>query len=291
MNYMKRQEAGLTQQQETLLAAALQLWACTMLITSSNNPLSISVNPHHAAAGSPLPLRSREHSQGDLRNIDIDTSRQVITKQLDSAAEHRCKVLSKRILTELEQRLIDRKQSNRLELFLTSFLVLISAERICHFFRAFETRGEPLPTDPATPAATGCAIGANIDPLLGSGSNTAPNPHVAEHNYWPLEKTPEYFWQQGDKFSDLLASMMRMRNVPPRTIPIESNGRTVLVAQPEEDDLIKAYISAIDLTGEDLKRVAEKSYDTDDKGCWELKWASKLFNCMGRAWVNHGNLT
>jgi hypothetical protein len=44
------------------------------------------------------------------------------------------------------------------------------------------------------------------------------------HVQWPLDKRPPYYASQGDRFSDILHMLLKMRSLPPKATPRPENG-------------------------------------------------------------------
>jgi len=266
----KYRACSLTQIQDSLLAKALELWVCTYLMTNKQSNLQAYINlTEPPTEGAIVIAESEGHQREDISKSTNPYSMEIINKQLNSAAERRAGLLSKSIMKELEHQLIARKQSNKAELFITALLLLLAAERICCFIKRYDT--VVAPTKPAT--ATG---GPNIDPALAPlvDFNNTPLEQTNGRTRWPLEKGPEHFWQQGEQFSNVLTSMLKLRLVTPKMV-IEEDG--YIYARVEEEAEVKGWLNDLLLTMEKLEGARQKPFDADDESFWELKWASKPF--------------
>jgi hypothetical protein len=210
---------------------------------------------------------SDNHQRDDVSKGTSPYSMDIISKQLSSAGERRAGLLSKSILKELEHQLIARKQSNKTELFITALLLLLASERICCFIKRFDT-GIPS-TKPVT-ATEGPNIDPNLTPLV--DFNNTPLDQNNGRARWPLEKGPEYWWQQGEQFSNVLTSMLKLRLITPGVM-IKEDG--YICARDEEDVQVKTWFDNLLLTVEKLEEARQKPFDADDENFWELKWASK----------------
>jgi hypothetical protein len=89
---------------------------------------------------------------------------------------------------------------------------------------------------------------------------------------WPLEYPPSHYWQQGGRFSDLLASMLRLRKVMPAFRV--KNGK---IGVDNEVKAVKEWFEAIDLSVDALRQAMDKPYGEIDESAWEFRWVGRLF--------------
>jgi hypothetical protein len=146
-------------------------------------------------------------------------------------------------------------------------ILLLAAERICCFIKRYEAG--IAPTKPMTTTE-----GPNIDPALAPlvDFNNTPVDQNTDRARWPLEKGPEHWWQQGEQFSNVLTSMLKLRLITPGMV-IKEDG--YICAREEEDVQVKTWFDNLLLTVEKLEGARQKPFDADDEKFWELKWASK----------------
>ena len=237
-------------------------------MTSKQSNLQAYINlTEPPTEGAVVITESENHQRDDVSKGTSPYSMDIISKQLNSAGERRAGLLSKSILKELEHQLIARKQSNKTELFITALLLLLSAERICCFIKRYEAGTASTKLATATE-------GPNIDPALASlvDFNNTPLDQNNGRARWPLEKGPEYWWQQGEQFSNVLTSMLRLRLIMPRVV-IKEDG--YICARDEEEEQVKTWFDSLLLTVEKLEGARQRPFDADDEKFWELKWASK----------------
>jgi hypothetical protein len=238
-------------------------------MTSKQSNLQAYINlTEPPTEGAVVITESEIHQRDDVNKGTSPYSMDIINKQLNSAGERRAGLLSKSILKELEHQLIARKQSNKTELFITALLLLLAAERICCFIKRYESG--ITPTRPTT-TTTG---GPNIDPALAPlvDFNNTPLDQNNNRTRWPLEKGPEHWWQQGEQFSNVLTSMLKLRLITPGMV-IKEDG--CICAKDEEDVQVKTWFDNLLFTIEKLEGARQKPFDADDENFWELKWASK----------------
>jgi hypothetical protein len=149
---------------------------------------------------------------------------------------------------------------------------------MCCFYRAFDSRFVATASSIIPAAAAAAAVAAGTTTAMEHDLVDFTDGILADvQGQWPLEKPPEFFWQQGEQFSDLLSSMIRMRDVPPKWEPVSHNGQMMLVARADEDPVVKDFLQNVCLSLEALKAARERPLEPDDGDWWELKWASKLF--------------
>lgn len=63
---------------------------------------------------------------------------------------------------------------------------------------------------------------------------------------WPLDKRPPYYASQGDRFSDILHMLLKMRGLPPKTTPRQENG--ILKAIEGSDENAIRWFDTIKVT-------------------------------------------
>jgi hypothetical protein len=99
--------------------------------------------------------------------------------QLNAAAEKKAAQISKSVLNDLERRLLQRNSTSSFETFLVALILLNCVEKSTWLFNSWEQE--------------------------------------SFKSRWPLDKTPLWYGSQGDRISDMLQMLLRMRGVPPKT--------------------------------------------------------------------------
>lgn len=99
--------------------------------------------------------------------------------QLNAAAEKKASAICKSVLNDLERRLLQRSSTNSFETFLVAVIMLNCVEKSTWLFKSWEQE--------------------------------------SFKSRWPLDKTPIHYSSQGDKLTDMLQMLLRMRSVPPKT--------------------------------------------------------------------------
>lgn len=103
----------------------------------------------------------------------------ILHLQLNAAAEKKAAQISKSVLNDLERRLLQRSSTSSFETFLVAIILLNCVEKSTWLFKSWEQE--------------------------------------SFHARWPLDKTPHWYSSQGDKVSDMIQMLLRIRGIPPRT--------------------------------------------------------------------------
>jgi len=99
--------------------------------------------------------------------------------------------------------------------------------------------------------------------------------HPDRHPKWPFEKPASYYSQQGERFSDILNMLLKMRNVPPKPVARETDGMLVIVGDAV-DPRIRDWYEGIQMTVAGLAERAEAKFVGEDPKEWEGKYWSKI---------------
>lgn len=141
---------------------------------------------------------SQPNDEGRLpiEEVSDQDSYGLICSQLRAAMEKRAMQLSKSVINDLERRLLQRQKTGWFETFLVAIVLLNCVERTCWLFRSWD------------------------------------NENFAQR--WPLDKRPPYYYNQSDRFADILHMLLRMRSLPPKTTVRPESG--VLKAAEGSDE-------------------------------------------------------
>jgi hypothetical protein len=265
--------------QDQLLPKALDLWNFTRILTSRTLEWHLFSNPSLAPTLAP-PILSETDTEDPARTtITSDnhaSSYNLIKMQLMGATEKRAACLARVVMNDLERRLLQRQQANPFETFLVAVILLACVERMCWLFRTWEV------TSPATAGSSqqapstenDLAAALQADPTSSSAAHgTSQMP--ARHPRWPLDKTPAAFSQQGERFSDILNMLLKMRGVPPKPTPRNTDGMLVVWAD-DADDKVKDWYDGIAVTTQVLDERANARFVGEDPREWELKYVGKI---------------
>jgi len=90
---------------------------------------------------------------------------------------------------------------------------------------------------------------------------------------WPLDKTPIWYGSQGDRITDMLQMLLRMRGIPPKTYTRVGDG----VLATDGDQVAREYFEELQLNyGDVLEKQTNPTFDLTDSRCYELRFCSKL---------------
>jgi hypothetical protein len=211
--------------------------------------------------------------------LDHELSYNLITMQLMGATEKRAACLARIVMNDLERRLLQRQQANPFETFLVAVILLACVERMCWLFRSWEV---PSTTTAATEVEDAFKQHDNdlATALQPASSPSAPTLDLAPHQpprnpRWPLDKSPSAFSQQGEKFSDILNMLLKMRGVPPKPSPRSPDG-VLTVWSEDTNDRVREWYDGIAVTAQLLDQKANARFVGEDPKEWELKFVGKI---------------
>ncbi|KAI4616376.1 uncharacterized protein J4E87_008642 [Alternaria ethzedia] len=268
-----------------LISKALELWNLTRVLTSRNFEWFLFSNPSLAPTITPSTL-----APGDMEDairtpitpLEHESSYSLITTQLMGATEKRAACLARIVMNDLERRLLQRQQANPFETFLVAVILLACVERMCWLFRSWEMPSTNLPAPEADEAFKHPPSADNdlATALQSTSSPPAPQldlpPHQAPRNpRWPLDKSPSLLSQQGEKFSDILNMLLKMRGVPPKPTPRSPDG-VLTVWSEDEADKVREWYDGIAVTMQMLDQKANARFVGEDPKEWELKFVGKI---------------
>jgi hypothetical protein len=118
--------------------------------------------------------------------INDNQSYDLIRMQLLAAVEKKTSLICKIVLSEMEKRLMQRNVESAFESFLASLILLNCVEKSAWLYKSWEQ-----------------------DYLKAT---------------WPLDKSPNVYGDQGDRFLILLHLILRIRNIPPKTFNRQGDG-------------------------------------------------------------------
>ncbi|SLM33807.1 hypothetical protein LPUS_02387 [Lasallia pustulata] len=226
---------------DVLLARVQDLWKATSVLVDNDPRWKLSMNFVVPGLSSPtgVPL-SDENLQIDVATNKSETY-DLICSQLRAAAEKRGAQLSKSVMNDLERRLLRRWQDSWFETFLVAIILLNCVERMCWLYRTWD--------------------------------------NGQWDSKWPLDCRPEHFYQQGERFSDMLLMLLKMRNIPPKTQTGPDDGLLHLVDRSHE--AASRWFDLLHLTNNQLEERRSAHFDPMDSRSLELKFCSKLLLSTG----------
>lgn len=244
-------KVALTMNSRVLIARALDLWMCVTMLAAPPEQLLTAQNPNLPPINSPVD--ASQHPAGER----IDNS--LIYLQLRRKLENTADTHFKAAMAEIEKALIQRKQADNFETFIGTIVLLRCLEQICYLYKGLDHL-----VDPSHPRK---------GVLYGSG------------NQWPLDNPPSHFWQQGEQFSDLLCSMLRLRRVPPNFIVVDGK-----LATEDEPKVVREWFEAVQLDVAGIRAATERAVEDEDGSAWELRWIGKIFEVFEQRVVVSGKV-
>ena len=230
-----------------LIDHSLQLWICVTIMSSTPEQLLILQEPRLAPIFTVVDI-----APSDARQKQRVYSR-LVYLQLRRTVERCADYHFKTVMVELEKSLIQRKQADNFETLIATIVLLRCLEQVCYLYRGLDAVVEPQ-----KPSQDGIPI-----------ENVLP-----EAKKWPLDNPPSYYWQQGERFSDLLCSMLKLRKVTPQFYIKDG----VLTAKEHEPrDAVRQWFNAVQLKSSTLAEARDKSFDVADETAWEFRWIAKIF--------------
>jgi hypothetical protein len=268
--------------QDQLLPKVLELWNFTRILTSRTIEWHLFSNPSLAPTQAPPNFSDsdmEDPTRTTITTLSHASSYNLIKMQLMGATEKRAACLARIVMNDLERRLLQRQQANPFETFLVAVILLACVERMCWLFRTWEVTTPTTGTDakmshqaPSTEHDLAAALQAEPSP---SAPVHDASQMPARHPRWPLDKTPAAFSQQGERFSDILNMLLKMRGVPPKPTPRNTDGMLVVWAD-DADDKIKDWYDGIAVTTQVLDEKANARFVGEDPREWELKFVGKI---------------
>ena len=266
--------------QDGLLNKVLELWYLTRVLTSRNLDWQLFSNPSLSptmapAAMAPADLESSVRSL--ISPSDHSSSYNLIKMQLQGATEKRAACLARIVMNDLERRLLQRQQANPFETFLVAVILLACVERMCWLFRTWEDQGPAIaiPHDQPDAALYPTFPERTSDGDIAQALQSAPSAMVPRHPQWPFDKQPAYYSQQGERFSDILLMLLKMRGVPPKPVARNADGMLVMYGD-NVDEKVREWYEGINVTTHTLDERSNATFLGKDPQEWELKYMGKI---------------
>ncbi|KAK7549480.1 hypothetical protein JOL62DRAFT_500261 [Phyllosticta paracitricarpa] len=289
---------------EGLLTKVLELWVATRILSEPSLKFQLFFNHMQPPFKDPVIMSPPElesippSSRFPIEPSTHPESYKLVDAQILGALEKRAAQLSKHVMNDLERRLLQRQQANPFETFLVSMILLACVERMCWLFKRWENPKAPGSESQAP--SQGQDLQPNQDPSLSQHQQSAPDASVDRSedtvltsprpNRWPLDKPPASYSQQGERFSDILHMLLKMRGVPPKTttepitnvvVPIDNMTNNVTsnaTINPRSEELAKEWFAAVRITPMWLaeRRNASGVWGGEDPREWEGLFVSKV---------------
>jgi hypothetical protein len=263
--------------QDGLLTKVLELWNLTRILNSPSLHWHFFSNPSLAPTMAPptiTPSDLETINRTPISKSHNQLSYNLIKSQLMGATEKRAACLARIVMNDLERRLLQRQQANPFETFLVAVVLLACVERMCWLFRTWEDQHEPSPT------AAMNSDQPSADENLAQALQSAPSDgfgHAHRHPQWPLDRPPAYYSQQGERFSDILFMLLKMRGVPPKPERRSTDGALSIFGEGG-DEKVREWYEAIGVTNELLSDRRDARFVGVDPKEWELKYVAKIIS-------------
>ncbi|KAJ5767085.1 uncharacterized protein N7511_004701 [Penicillium nucicola] len=224
------------QKKDILLERVLELWVATHILVDTELTWKTYYNP--TLPPNSLHSLSQPSDEGRLpiEEVSDPESYGLLCSQLRSAMEKRAMALSKFVINDLERRLLQRQKCGWFDTFITAIILLNCVERTCWLFRSWDNENF-------------------------SGR-------------WPLDKRPPYYFNQSDRFSDILEMLLRMRHIPPKATFRPENG--ILKAVDGSDEWAVRWFDMIQLTPYYIEERKNAVFDPSDSRSLDCHHSANL---------------
>ncbi|RAL11446.1 uncharacterized protein BO97DRAFT_470928 [Aspergillus homomorphus CBS 101889] len=224
------------QKKDMLLERVLELWIATHILVDSELQWKTYCNPTLPPTSVHSFAQPSDDGRTPIDEVTNNESYALLCCQLRAATEKRASQLSKSVMNDLERRLLQRQQSGWFETFLVAIILLNCVERTCWLFRSWD------------------------------------DDNFAQR--WPLDKRPTYYASQGDRFSDILHMLLKMRSLPPKATPRPDTG--ILKAVDGSDENAARWFDMIKITSLFLEQRQTTVFDPADSRSLDLRYGAKL---------------
>ncbi|OOG01044.1 hypothetical protein ASPCADRAFT_202903 [Aspergillus carbonarius ITEM 5010] len=224
------------QKKDLLLERVLELWIATHILADGELQWKTFCNPTLPPTSMHSLAQPSDDGRTPIDGVTNGESYELLCSQLRAATEKRASQLSKSVMNDLERRLLQRQQSGWFETFLVALILLNCVERTCWLFRSWDDE------------------------------------NFAQR--WPLDKRPPYYSNQGDRFSDILHMLLKMRSLPPKATPRPDTG--ILKAVDGSDENAARWFDMIKVTPLFLEQRQATVFDPSDSRSLDLRYGAKL---------------
>jgi hypothetical protein len=194
---------------ERFLDDTIELWVMTKIVTTKSQPdLTLRVVP---TIGSEDP----QGPDGPPVTQVPSRSKQLVFWQLLAALEERSAALSRNVVNELEHRLVQRQQVSQFETLLTAVILLNCIERLTGFCHSLDTGSAAI-----SPEQDGNIYKTVLKINKEAESNDLTRPAATIVAPTASAALSSELWLQGERFAELLITLLKMRGLPPKTLSL-----------------------------------------------------------------------
>lgn len=191
----------LDQKPDPLLKSAISLWTTTRCLADSQvlwHIRSITRDNIDGLNNASDPSFSTEISQDNN-----PLSYRLISGQLLEFTEKRACKLCRTLMHDFERRLIQRQKvhQQQFETFLAAIILMSSLEKLCWLFNTWAVKESEI--EDAQEQEQVYDLEKNQTPI------------ATDRGVWPISKSPRQFVETGERVADIVAMLMKMRELPP----------------------------------------------------------------------------
>ncbi|KAJ5160354.1 uncharacterized protein N7482_007358 [Penicillium canariense] len=221
---------------DTLLDRAVDLWVATHILVDNEISWKTFCNPTLPPTSMHSLSQPSDEGRLPIEDVSDPESYALLCSQLRAAMEKRAMQLSKSVINDLERRLLQRQKTGWFETFLVAVVLLNCVERTCWLFRSWD------------------------------------NENFAQR--WPLDKRPPYYFNQSERFADILHMLLRMRSLPPKTT-IRPDSGTLKAIEGSDENAVR-WFDMIQITPYYLEERANAMFDPQNSRSLDLRHCAGL---------------
>ncbi|KAJ5279820.1 hypothetical protein N7478_005192 [Penicillium angulare] len=221
---------------DTLLERAVELWVATHILVDTELGWKTYCNPSLPPTSMNHMSQPNDEGRIPIEEVSDSETYGLICSQLRAAMEKRAMQLSKSVINDLERRLLQRQKTGWFETFLVAIVLLNCVERTCWLFRSWD------------------------------------NDSFSQR--WPLDKRPPYYFNQSERFADILHMLLRMRSLPPKSVVRPESG--LLKAAEGSDENAVRWFDSIQVSPYYLEERANSIFDPSDSRSLDLNHSARL---------------
>jgi hypothetical protein len=199
---------------DNLISDIIELWTATCVLADPE------LQPHFAQISSSTRTSIDEGPPPKFNYT-------MLSFQFRAAVEKRAGNLCRSVMHHFEQRLLVRNKAHNFETFLTAFILLNCAERMCWLYLRWDRDGEPKPCP------------------------------------WPLDQKPYVYAEKGRHFAKAVHLLLHLRQLEPKIALDASSG--LLVPQDHNDSALGLWLASAGFTEDWTSRQDETAeFKVDD---------------------------
>ncbi|KAJ6145090.1 hypothetical protein N7470_008985 [Penicillium chermesinum] len=223
-------------EKDHLLERSVELWVATHILVDTELGWKTFCNPTLPPTSMHSLSQPNDEGRLPIEEASDPESYALLCSQLRAGMEKRSMQLAKLVINDLERRLLQRQKTGWFETFLVSIILLNCVERTCWLFRSWD------------------------------------NESFSQR--WPLDKRPPYYYNQSERFADILHMLLRMRSLPPKTT-IRPESGTLRAVDGSDENAIR-WFDMIQVSPFDLQNRLSAIFDPSDSRSLDLRHSAAL---------------